>query len=64
MKCRPARPIEGYLVTARGKSMRERGCAVKTESLEGHEATKALVLAVAGLMIIMLVPNLVVLLLY
>jgi len=44
--------------------MRERGCAVKTESLEGHEATKALVLAVAGLMIIMLVPNLVVLLLY
>jgi hypothetical protein len=60
MACRPARPNCSLLVTARGQfSMRERDWA------EGHdEATSALVLAVAGLMAISLIPNLVLLILY
>ena len=45
--------------------MRQRDWAVKTERFEGrYEATKALVLAVAGLMAIALISNLVLLLLY
>jgi hypothetical protein len=46
-------------------SMRAKDWAVTTERLEGHdEATKALALAVAGLIAIMLIPNLIMLLLY
>jgi hypothetical protein len=45
--------------------MRERDRAVEAERFEGHgEATKALVLAVAGLMAIMLISNLVLVILY
>jgi hypothetical protein len=45
--------------------MRARNWAVKTDRLKGHdEATKALILAVAGLMAIMLMGNLIMLLLY
>ena len=45
--------------------MRESDWAVKTETCEGHyEATKALTLAVAGLMAITLISNLVLLILY
>ena len=44
--------------------MRERDWVVETEMLESREATKALVLAVAGLMVISLIPNLVLLILY
>jgi len=45
--------------------MRQRDWAVKIERLEAHdEATKALTLAVVGLMAIMLIPNLIMLLLH
>jgi hypothetical protein len=45
--------------------MRERDWAIETERFEGHrEATKALVLAVAGLMTFMLISNWVLLILY
>jgi hypothetical protein len=45
--------------------MRERDWAVKTETFEGrHEATKALAPAVAGLMAITLISNLVLLILF
>jgi hypothetical protein len=44
--------------------MRERDWAVESERLESREATKALVLAVAGLMAISLISNLVLLILY
>jgi hypothetical protein len=44
--------------------MRERHWAVEIERLESQEATKALVLAVAGLMAISLISNLVLLILY
>ena len=45
--------------------MRQRDRTLETETFEGHgEATKALALAVAGLMAIALIPNLVLLLLY
>jgi hypothetical protein len=58
--CRPAGPNCSLLVTARWQfSMRERDWD------EGHsKATKALVLAVAGLMTISLISNLVLLILY
>jgi len=50
---------------AGANSMREKDWAMKIEGFEGHhEPTKALALAVVGLMAIMLIPNLVVLLLY
>jgi hypothetical protein len=46
-------------------SMRERDWALRTETLNGHsEATKALALAVVGLMTFMLISNLVLLILY
>jgi hypothetical protein len=45
--------------------MRERDRAVRTETFEGrHEATKALTLAVAGLMAITLISNLVLLIVH
>jgi heme O synthase-like polyprenyltransferase len=45
--------------------MRDSDRAIATERLDGHsEATKALVLAVAGLMTFMLISNLVSLILY
>ena len=45
--------------------MRERDWALRTETLNGQsEATRALVLAVAGLMTFMLISNLVLLILY
>jgi hypothetical protein len=45
--------------------MRERDWAMKIEGFEGHHnPTNALALAVAGLIAIMLIPNLVMLLLH
>jgi hypothetical protein len=44
--------------------MLERDWVVETERFESREATKALVLAVAGLMMISLIPHLVFVILY
>jgi hypothetical protein len=49
---------------AGANSMRERDWVMMTETFEGHTATKAVVLAVAGLMAITLSSNLALLILY